>query len=99
MFSPSSSKDSSYTVYNHSPYHSVSSWRSTVTSRRSSTSTEPNLRSIRTQDSFSLQCSLGHADSGEEFGFKDIVVGVGGIFVAGTGGRGVHTKLTFVAYM
>ena len=72
----------------HLPYHSVSSRWSTVTPRRSSTSTEPNLRSIRTQDSFSLQCSCRHADSGEEFGFKDIVIGVGGVFVASTWGGG-----------
>ena len=73
-----------YVVHTHSPDHPVSSRWSAVTSRRSFTSTEPNLRSIRTQHPFSLQCSPRHADVGEEFRLKDILIRVGGVFVAGT---------------
>ena len=51
---------------------------------RSLSLTEPYLRLIRTQESLRLQCSRWHGDTGEELGFKDVLIRIVRVSEAGT---------------
>ena len=79
---PSCLKDVHFNI--DPPYHPPCWLWCAIAPTRSLTLTEPYLRLVRTQHSFTFECSWWHRDVGKELGFKDVVIWIVRVSETGT---------------